>query len=232
MRRSGCRPRTLARQSPLPAAAARPAARECRTRTGDQRPRKRLAAPGRPSSDLEDPLAVVDPLDGYALLGRRVDIVARTNLVILRREAQRVNQRSGRLRQRPRRPIWIDRDATDRLAVALDQRLLVGVEAFEVGPPFWLRLAAVVVEELREQPPGLGVLIALVAILGYSPGESGLEFVDLGARLGIRLTRLSARSARAARGRPYRGTSRRQESSRHLRPLPSRARPCRRPRVS
>jgi hypothetical protein len=159
-------------------------------RPGDQRARERLVAASRPSPDLDDAVAVVDALDVHPLLSGRVDVLARADLVVLGREAQRVDERLRRLRQWPRVDVAVHFEAADRLAVALDERLLVGVESLEVGPPLGLCLAAVVVEELGEQPAGLVLVVAGLAILGHSLGERRLQLVDLGPRLGVWLSGL------------------------------------------
>ena len=71
-------------------------------RPGDQGARERLVAQSGPPPELDDPVAIVDPLDVHPLLCGRVDVIARTDLVVLRREAQRVDELLSRPRERLR----------------------------------------------------------------------------------------------------------------------------------
>ena len=59
---------------------------------GDQRAGQGLVAALRGATDAHEPGAVVNRLDGHPLLGCRVDEIARRDLVLLRREAQRVDE--------------------------------------------------------------------------------------------------------------------------------------------
>ena len=76
------------------------------------------------------------------------------DLVLLRRERERVLER---LLDGHR--LAVELEAADRVPV-LEQLLVVELEVVEVLPPLRLLLAAVVVEELREQPARLALLRA------------------------------------------------------------------------
>ena len=117
---------------------------------GNERRRQRLVLQLR-ASPQRDAAALVVDLDLAEPLGRRVDRPA-ADLVLLRREAQRVLER---LLHRHRLAVQLE--PADRLR-ALDQLLRVEAAVIEVTPPLRLLLAAVVLEQVREQPARLALL--------------------------------------------------------------------------
>src|SRR3954452_11354956 len=89
---------------------------------GNQRPRKGLRGAVGRAADLDDALAVVDSLDADALLRGRVDVVAGPDLVLLRREPQRLDRRARRRRQRSRPDAGLS-EPTECLGVELRELL-------------------------------------------------------------------------------------------------------------
>ena len=154
--------------------------------------RQRNLVEGRAAPQRERSGFLVERLDvPRGTPGRRVvDVVSLGEVVHLRRERERPDERLPRAHRGPRRL-----EPADRFGVALLELLARPPDPVEERPPDGLRLAPVVEEELREQPARPVGFADVVGILGQAGEQSRAQLLGLdcaGGRL-ARLLRLRLR---------------------------------------
>jgi len=115
--------------------------------------------------------------------------------VLLRGEAQRVDDRARRRRERDRLDVC-NGESPKSLVVDLRQLFLIGFQALEIGPIPRLCLAPVVVDQLGRQPVSTLIVVPALGVVGDADGERGVQRVELRLELGVRCPGLGWRSPR------------------------------------